>query len=220
MRKIIVKTTVMLGILVSMTFAINLLIPANAWPATRYYAGYYYGNDAYSCGTSGEIYTINPSIPDNNFYCQWNTVVISYTYDYWVQLGYNKNTTTNVNKVYIEVLDSGSPTRHVYWYGTPSSGSTHNYLIYRTSGQSSWTCTEDSTFLKTVYPSPYSPVDLQSFSESTTNTGLSIDGTHFSYISFYTGSDWWLWDDYNPNASACYTLTQNSEYEFHASGGG
>jgi len=217
-REILKATSLLLGLslVILSTHYVGL---AEAWPTTRYYAGYWYGDDAYARGTSGSIYTINPSVPSNNFYCQWHSVVISYTYGYWVQLGYNKNSTTNVNKIYIEVLDSGTPARHVYWYGTPSAGSTHNYLIWRNTGQSSWTCTEDSTNLRTVTPSPYMPVDLQSMSESTTDTGLSINGTHFSYLSFYTGSDWWLWDVAYADPDPCYTMTYDQYYEFHASGG-
>jgi len=63
--------------------------------------------------------------------------------------------------------------------------------------------------------------DYQALSEST-STSINIDGTHFSSLCVlsYNGIDWIPWYRHVTIVDPPYTVTQVSNSEFYASGGG
>lgn len=70
-----------------------------------------------------------------------------------------------------------------------------------------------------VSANPYSPKDLQAAAE-TSDSHIRLDGTHFKYISYYYGRSWPLWNMHVNFTTGPYRLTQVSNSEFYASGGG
>ncbi|MEM2305226.1 MAG: hypothetical protein QXK51_07745, partial [Candidatus Methanomethylicia archaeon] len=75
-----------------------LLVGINTFSASLpppYYAGYFYygppGGYPPPNGVKGNIYTIDK----DGTYCQWVTVMLSYTPMYWVQVGYDKSSKSN-----------------------------------------------------------------------------------------------------------------------------
>jgi len=184
--------------------------------ATRYYTGYlYYGyaGSPPANGVRATIYTINKEVIDSNFYCEWPTVALSYTYGYWIQVGYNKGYDSNYQLYwYTERYDSNG--YNIYWHGQPTAGSTYNYYIERSTGSSTWTLGVDSQFSRNITPSPYSPVDYQALTETTTSD-IDIDGTHFTSLQTKSGNDWNSWNTHYAVADLPYTITQTSNTEFY-----
>ena len=70
-----------------------------------------------------------------------------------------------------------------------------------------------------IYAVPYSAVDLQAFSETTT-TSMRIDNTHFNGLRYYTGRSFPLCDDREARVNPPYWIQEISHYEFKAGGGG
>lgn len=189
--------------------------------AEHYYAGYYYYGYEDSPppnGVSADIYTIDSWVTGANFYCQWPSVMLSYRYMYWIQVGYNKGYDTNFAlKWYIEKIDQNG--YEIRWKNSPLSYNTYHYYLYRSSGQTYWRVGVSGQFEDIIQPYPYLAIDYQAFSETTT-ADINIDGTHFTYISYAQGSDWRLWDQHYPRADPPYKIQEMSNYEFTASGGG
>lgn len=187
----------------------------------RYYAGYYYYGFKGSPppnGVSADIYTIDSWVTGANFYRQWSGVTLSYTYHYWIQVGYNKRYDTNFAlKWYIEKNDLNG--YQLYWKNSPLAYNTYHHYLYRASDQTYWRAGVSGQFEDQIQTAPYSAIDYQAFSETTT-TDININGTHFTYISYAQGSDWRQWDQHYPRADPPYTIQEISNYEFTASGGG
>jgi len=191
----------------------------------RYYCGYYWAGYATTppgVGVSTSIKTRSPFVDYDQLFAQWPTVMISYTYEYWVQVGYQKSVNTDYQlEWYIEKKDSngrGQLWMSDYDEGYPSSGSTYSYYIYKMANGdwdiyvSAW----GSSYSLTT--SPNTIVDYQCFSE-TSDDSIIIDGTIFNYISYrHTSGDWRLWYDHYPREDGDYILTETYDYKFYGDG--
>ncbi|MGC9014354.1 MAG: hypothetical protein ACP5KW_08300 [Thermoproteota archaeon] len=196
--------------------------------ASRLYVGYFYfgppgGNAPW--GVYSRILTINPAIPTYYAHLQWVTIMLSYDRYYWLQTGYYKDGTKNNPVFYWEVFDSSQKISYKLSIG-PTTGATYSYtivhaqktdpklwdfLIRDSSGQ--------TIFNKEISADPYVPIDLQAFVETTTSY-INVGGTHFSYLSYYNGQSWLLWNRHAAYVDPPYWLDQVSHYEFKAGGGG
>jgi len=189
----------------------------------RYYAGYYYGGAKW--GVTAKIYTIDASIPFWNGYAEWITVIISYSYEYFIQLGYFKQWKLWIERnFYVE-------TKSAYGYqqkkvdGKPEARHTYTYVIAHAqkADPELWRVTiregAQELYSGEVRVKPYEPEDLQAFVETTT-TKICIDGSHFSDICYFDGRSWPYWDKHLPRADSPYYLYEVSHHEFDAHGGG
>jgi len=191
----------------------------------RYYAGYMmYGYETYApWGVYARIYTINPTVSSGNVFFEWDTVMLSYRDYYWLQLGYNINPQrfSGIRFYYERVDGTGHPIHYDYPTG-PSTSVTYSYMIVYVQGGVWRFCIRDlngnTLYTTDVSANPYAPRDLQAFAE-TSDQHIRLDGTHFTYISYYDGRSWPLWNRHVPRQDWPYTLTQVSHYEFYASGG-
>ncbi|RLE66627.1 MAG: hypothetical protein DRJ47_02110 [Thermoprotei archaeon] len=88
------KTLFTIFILSLPVVTLIILVTGKGISGERLYAGYYhYAEEKESCSRKevyGKIYTIDPSIPGENFIAEWVTVILSYRPLYWVQVGYTK----------------------------------------------------------------------------------------------------------------------------------
>lgn len=189
---------------------------------TRYYAGYFLLYGYY--GVSGKIYTIDPDVPSGEIFAQWVTILIDSQKYYWVQVGYTKMYYTNYElKFYIEVNDSLG--HRLWFFDAPVPGVTYTYTITAgtNNGHPVWYVTikeGSSEVLNTwVYGDPVSSDYLEALSETST-TSISIDGTHFSNLAYWTGRGFPLWFTHLPYYDSPYRLNEISDYEFTARGGG
>jgi hypothetical protein len=214
---------------------VNILSLADA-QTQRWYAGYYYAGREIMApwGVSGKIYTIDPVVPSWSAMAQWVTVILSYRYSYWLQVGYDK-TNSLFHPTYITyywecVSQRGSYT-HQHFSGNPSpaAGSWHSYtIVYAQSSQfpERWILGVDfGTPQTTCDVYPYNPEDLQAFVE-TTYSRIRIDGSHFKDLSRYTGQGWPYWDRHIAHADNPYSVQPiwradcGYNCEFKAAGGG
>jgi hypothetical protein len=181
--------------------------------AVRSYAEYDYDYAEY--GVRGEILTIDPYVSGDNFVCQWVCVSLSYSNGYWVQSGYNKGVDSDyMLQWYVEKMDSAGYS--ITWKGYPYGNSV--YVYYCKAMGNYWRIGVTNQWYEDINTNPYYPVRLLAASEATTLT-IEIDGTHFNYLSYKMSNDWYLWDDhYVPDSP--YTITETSDYEFYADGGG
>ena len=189
----------------------------------RLYCGYAYydppgGSAPY--GVKGTIKTIDKTVPEGYyFYCQSVTIIISYANGYWVQVGYYKGEVTDRTlKFYVERYD-GTSYYNRTWKGTPSSGNSYTYYIEPDSGSKDWKLAAISQFTNYTNTNPDTSVDLQALVETTTDD-INIDGTDYTYLSYKVQNDWRLWSTHEPSDDPPYSLTEESDYEFEASGGG
>ena len=216
--KMIKRVMILSFILISLLFAVQIITAS----PERYYAGYYYyGTAGYPPpnGVSADIYTINKEVSGENFYAQWPCVILSYAYKYWVQVGYNKGYDSNYQLLwYVEKQDING--YQIIWYkkDSPLSGITYHYYLYQPRGTTIWRAGVTGYFEQELEVSPYTARDYQAFSETTTQS-INIDGTHFLYISYAKGSDWYLWDRHLSRADNPYWVKEISDYEFKAGGG-
>ena len=200
-----------------------VVLSVNAAPG-RFYAGYYYYRSEGHpppYGVFADIRTIDQDVPTGQFYAQWPTVMLSYTYMYWIQVGYTKGYGGNLQlRWYAEKWDEygWSPPK---FYGSPNAWSYYGYWISKNPDTGRWTGGVDSIWTHDFGTlTPNNAVDYQAFSEMTENT-IEIDGTHFRGLSLkYTRYDWILWDRHVKRADPPYGVTEISHYEFYASGGG
>lgn len=199
--------------------------------SNRYYAGYYYyGYSSTSPdGVQAEVFTKNTGIPPwFEFVAEWDTIMISYSPKYWVQLGYIIHWVWIIFPFatvdfYKEKWDSNG---HGFWWLLPFKplfDHTYKYKLLLTgSGEFSYYVYEGSTtiYSGTISVSQYTTKDLQAFVE-TTHTGINIGGSHFYYLRYHeTGASWPLWSRHYGYVNSPYSLNQISHYEFSASGGG
>lgn len=187
--------------------------------AAHKYAGYYYYGTAGSPpqGVSAVIYTIDKLFPTpgEHFYCQWVTIVLSYSNGYWVQVGYNKGFDSPSLTWYTEIYDSGG--YELDWQNetyNPSSGNTYHYYIY---SSDDFTMGVSGKFSVTNETSPTSYVDFQAMCE-TTDISIDIDGTDFDEISYKQGEDWDFWTRHVVKEDWPYDVTEWEDYDFDAEG--
>lgn len=211
---------------ISSFFTANLQY-GTAASSTRYYCGYFYDSDP-PWGVKANIYTISPGTILFERTSQWDSIVLSYSPSYWVQIGYKKWWVWTIffpilyTDFYFERQDSQLYEQHWFWWYRPVVGITYTYIIKHIDGNHwAWYIKQGSTTRHSgnTYPNPYSPIDFQAFSETTTKRNV-ITGTHFSLLSKANGgSSWVLWDTYTPYSDPPYVLQQISTYEFKGSGG-
>jgi hypothetical protein len=207
------------------------LVTTSAQDEEPMYAGYYLFFDtmyAYE-GVLGDIMTIGPYVPPNvTGFAEWVTIVLSYDPEYWMQTGYvNCSDTSYQLRYYYERLDA---IRYecIYSATGPSSGSWHTYYFLHPYGyggsnnETRWNCYRDGVLRLSWYVRPYNAIDQMSFVE-TLSTTIDIDGSHFKRLSYFDfDKDWhWVrWDTHYPYHTGPYSLTEISDYEFNATGGG
>ncbi|MCD6095233.1 MAG: hypothetical protein J7J99_01550 [Thermoprotei archaeon] len=226
---------VILSALIVFSFLINFT-PVQASP-DRYYVGYeYYGynldTEYAPYGVLGYIITISPEIPEaSNFLAQWVCVIISYTRQYWIQVGYVKSNglISDTFSFYIEVQDELGYRRSILNI-EPEVGTAYRYDItgyFSASKGYVWSVGirkygEISDVYRTdVETYPYESHDLQAMSEMTSTT-ICINGTHFWDLSYWDGRSWPYWNRHVPEDSLVdpYHLVEVSDHEFYAYGGG
>lgn len=229
-----------LMVLIDSILAITLIISSAQGQPPPWYAGYAYfnypGGSPPPNGVMGRIYTLSkwvpgPPDPENpgtytQFYAQWLTAILSYSYNYWVQVGYFRGWfkgTEYYETFYYEACDTtrgGKPVQYFISYPTPIVSNWYNYFIRKTSSQTYWTVGSSSQFSKKVTVSPYAAIDYQAMSEMTTSS-INIDGTHFDELQVgYPSGDWWFWDRKIKVNISPYTVSVITNYEFTAGGGG
>jgi len=193
--------------------------------ANNYYCGYWWEGEATAApyGVSGYIYTNNKFVPTGEMLAQWVAVQMSYSLDYFVQIGFQKGVNNGyVLDWYVEKVDSSGYS--IWWgddqfeEGTPSSSTYYTYYIWLESSPTRWAVYVNPwSEAKAIYTSTYSSVDLQAFSE-TTDDDICIDDTHFDYLSYPDNNDWNLWDQHLKWDDSDYYCYQDSDYEFHGDG--
>ena len=216
-----------LCLLLSFFIGIICVMSFTSAQASRFYAGYYYFGYSGQApwGVYARIYTIDPNVPSYEAHFQWDTVILDYDRGYWLQLGYHRNPPYHGLVFYWEVFDSDEST-HTDLDISPTVGATYRYTIVyaEKTDPTLWDFlirdeTSNTIFSLEVSANPYTPIDLQAFVETTTGS-INIDGTHFSYLSYFDGRSWPLWDRHVPRADSPYWLDEISHYEFRAGGGG
>ena len=202
--------------LVLMTPAVS----ARAISEEKYKAGYLHGRGRW--GVSAHIYTIDPSVPFNKRFSEWDCIIISYYYGYWLQTGFReKNIGWEYRHFYIEKKDING---HLIWAvdGTPQAEHTYTYIIVHAqeSDPGWWKVIiregAQEKYSQRVWVNPYAPVDLQAFVEVTCTTAIDIDGSHFSSLSYFTGSWWPYWDRHEKRERYPYLVDERGHYEFYA----
>lgn len=193
----------------------------------RWHAGYlYYGYETYAHeGVYAQIYTINPSVPSNNFIAEWVAIVLSYTYGYWLQVGYDKGTWGGLT-YYYEYRDQYDYDLVPLQSG-PNPGTWHSYYIAHpyawgeSNNPHEWRFYIDATRVATYFATPYTSRDEQTVVETTTSS-IIIDGSHFRELKYPRPRNWfWVyWSRHVPYVNPPYSLVEVSHYEFYANGGG
>lgn len=208
----------------------------------RRYAGYilYYYTTYADEGVLGEICTIDPYVPKligSELLAEWVTIVLQYSpVKYWLQVGYYKGIKTNYSLgYYYEYSDSHGSTGFKVgrWGATqPSPGSWHTYFIVHPYGYGESYDPYEWRFYIDGFPpgkdlirvDPYVAVDQQASVETVSQfPAIKIDGSHFRRLSYFTLVKYWrwaLWDTHQRCLGDPYTLTEVSNSEFTASGGG
>ena len=206
--------------------AMSLLIASLFVPiaTAKYYAGYQYNTGA-GPGVSGTIKTRNHNPPANHFGCEWVCIVLSKANSYYIQVGYSDGDGPNGRNWFWEKRDVEyhDPCLIGWIVGTyPSVGTTYYYEIDNPEDGWDITVKKGSTTKWTyeVDTNPTTVADLQAMCE-TTSTAVTIDGSEFRYLSYYTeagGGDWRLWDndDYEVAEDTGYEVTEINNYSFDA----
>jgi hypothetical protein len=213
-RKVLRKwKTTMIGI-----FIASMLIQLPNALATKYHAGYYYysppGGSPPDDGVSVVIEAISPSITGDEVFYQWPCAMLSYSYNYWVQVGYGKSSATSYSlKWYREKWDEAGHSGIQWIAAGPTSGNTNHYYLERSG--STWYCGVTNIFERSYSLSPYTPVDLQAMSE-TNDTSISIDGSDFDEISYKNGNDWNFWDRHEA-LTTHYSITEDGHDHWYMS---
>ncbi|GBC71960.1 hypothetical protein HRbin02_01749 [Candidatus Calditenuaceae archaeon HR02] len=215
-----------------LTLAVMTINPVYA--QSRYYAGYYYyGYETQApWGVGGKIYTIDTSVPSGPIVAWWVTVILSYRYNYWLQIGYEESNTllhSHPPRYFYECVSRLGYYIHQNFQAGPSAGTWHSYqIVYAQSIQypKRWILRIDfGPYQKECDVDPYAPKDLQAFVETASNS-IIIDGTHFKDLSWYSGRSWPLWNRHVSRADSPYSLIPiirsdcGDNCEFRAYGGG
>jgi hypothetical protein len=196
----------------------------------RNYAGYYYYNDSQMApdGVQAKIKTVNTGLPPLfESISEWDTIVISYSLHYWVQLGYTIHWKMFFFIPYVSVDfykekkdSSGSETVCI---GTPTFNTVYKYELLLTGvGEFSYHIYQGYTTILSgkLYVNQYTTRDLQAFIE-TSHTGINIDGSHFPCLRYHdSGTSWRLWNRHEGYVDPPYSLNEIYDFEFTASGGG
>lgn len=106
----------------------------------------------------------------------------------------------------------------------PIVGHTYNYeLYYEFTAYYCWhfKVREGSTVVwqGSSVTNPQTYIDISAYVE-TSVTSIDIDGSHFSSLKYYTGSNWYLWSGHSQSSNYPYYVVPISHYEFYAYGGG
>lgn len=207
------------------------IVNVSAASSNRYYSGYYYYGYGGSApeGVQASIYTKNTGIPPwFEFVAEWDTIIINYNPNYWVQLGYIIHWVWIIFPFatvdfYKEKMDSNGRGFSLLLPLKPLFGHTYKYkLLLSGTGEFSYYVYEGTTtiYSGTISVAQYTTRDLQAFVE-TTHTNIKIDGSHFTSLKYrQSGSSWPLWNRHYGYRTSPYSLNQISHYEFKASGGG
>jgi hypothetical protein len=215
------------------------IVNVSATSPYRYYAGYFYSGTQTSAplGVKGDIYACNTGIPPfDEFVAEYVDIKISYTRNYWVQVGYIIHWTwiwilfipIPIAKVdfYIEQKDSnGHGMWYLSWPHVPLFGHTYTYQLIKTdANEYTYFIFDFGTIIiysGVMYLDPDNPCDLRAFVE-TSHTGIIISGSHFSQLRYrQTSTNWPLWNKHIRYATGGYWLDYNDlHYEFYAYGGG
>ena len=207
------------------------IVNVKAASSNRYYSGYYYYGYSGTApdGVQAEIFTKNTGIPPFfEFVAEWDTIIISYSPLYWVQLGYSIHWGWFIfpyvtQDFYKEKWDANG---HGQWWLIPLKPLFDHYYKYKLlltgPGEFSYYIYEGSSTIYSgiISVTHYTPRDLQALVE-TTHTLINIGGSHFYYLRYHeSGASWPLWNRHYPKVDYPYSLNQISHYEFSASGGG
>jgi len=213
-----------------LTLALTPVVSVRANSEVKYHAGYFYfsysGNAPW--GVWAHIYTINPSVPFNTRFSEWDAIVLRYNPEYWLQTGFReKNIGWEYRHFYIEKKDESG---HLIWAvdGTPQAGHTYSYLIVNAfeSDPHWWRVKiregSQIKYQQRVWVDPYIPRDLQAFVEVTGTTKICITGSHFSSLKCFAGWFWPYWDRHVKwsTPGGPYWVDDKGHYEFYAYGGG
>lgn len=212
---------------ISSFFTANIQYGTAVTP-NRFHCGYRYSSVPPG-GVKADIYTISIGTILRTTTFQWVSIVLSYSPSYWLQVGYKKWWNWiwiwpfPVTDFYFERVDSQVTEHSWFWWNRPVAGVTYTYSIrYNYGNMWVWHIKQGSTVIHTAlaYPNPYSPIDFQAMSETTTTRNV-ITGTHFTQLSKASGgSSWVYWDDHYPSTYyPPYVLQDMGHYEFKASGG-
>jgi len=187
----------------------------------HFYAGYFYYNSEGwppPGGVKGDICTIDKPVPQGQFYCQWVIVILKYRPLYWIQVGYGKSPDTQYKlRSYVEKQDVNG--YDIQYFSFRYQGNTYTYWASKDLSSGVWICGSNDWSYYLGVLNPNSARDYQAFSETTVFT-INIDGTHFMNICYKLGSDWQLWDRHVVRQDYPYWVSEVSNYEFYAGGGG
>lgn len=200
-------------------------------------------------GTYGEIYTINPNLPDGphfSAFYEWVSSQLSVRYGYWVQVGYGKGTKfwlnssgSKISGYYVERMgENDDPLSPEHWFNFngPATGTWHSYAT-RHPWELPWepgpkTITEwrfyidgSRVWTTNVGQNYYRAVDEGSKAETASDVGdpgrICLTGTHFWELKFYDPLYYYFyWEIHYPVRDPPYSLTEVTHHEFYASGGG
>lgn len=199
----------------------------------HFYAGYkLFSYEEYAGeGVTGTIYTINPYLGYQCDLYESVAVVFSYYYMWGLIFGYGKGHPTDfyVPKYFLSKADS-------WGYGLipssngPSPGSSHTYYITHPYGYEQsddptlWEFYVDYTQLFFIHTyGIYEAKDEQAYVE-TIGWTPDISGSHFSglkqLVEYRQYWRWRLWSTHQKYESYPYVVTEVSNFEFYANGGG
>ncbi len=219
-------------------FLISTIIAINPIQAqSTYYAGYYYAGYETNVpwGVYGNIFTVDPVIPSYSAVAWSVTVVLSYRYSYWLQIGYEESYSypmfhTHPPRYFYECVSSLGQFYHQNFPAGPSKSTWHGYqIVYAQSNQypKRWILRIDfGTYQATCDVDPYVPKDFQVSVEIVNTNRINVDGSHFKDLSKYLGQSWGLWDRHILHSDPPYGVTPirrddcNYSCEFKAYGGG
>ena len=209
------------------TFVFLPISNVQAVSSTRYHAGYYGHNNPQ--GVKGTIFTEDSPPPIWELFAEWVNIRISYAPNYWVQLGYQEHWIWLIFfpivtiDFYFERNDVTGRYASISFL-KPVVGHTYKYTIYyQTGGLYCWHFNvyewQNLIWGGDTVTNPQGYIGIEAFVE-TSVTSINIDGSHFSSLKYYTGSDWYLWTSYTPHSTGPYAVQPVYPYEFYAWGGG
>jgi len=149
--------------------------------------------------------------------------MLSYSYYYWIQVGYLKGFQSPDPYVltwYYEVRDLIDPQIKREWKGHPNAGSWYHYWIDKDKYTGVWTVEVSSEWTQSIGKrNPNLARDYHAMSETTTPS-IYIDGTWFQWLcTCGRPPDWDVWQRHIPKVDEPYHLLEVSHYEFKAWGG-
>jgi len=179
-----------------------------------YHAGYVLGFPEW--GVSAHFFTIDPSVGLSAF-AEYDCIVLSYIYGYWVQIGYRKRWGYGTD-FYMEKKDENGYDKKIL--GSVSPYTWHTYMIV-TDGYGVWRCFIDGVYKGYYITDPPEPSNLEAQVE-TKSSSIRIDGSAFQSISYYDSWNgyWYYWYDHYKVEQGPYHVTEQGHFSFLASGGG